>query len=102
MRHPVGKTYDHRVPGMTDRPLFGDRSLGYGERSSEGEDPLGSTARDPNDLTVGLRDRLSDAEPTTYVSLENQLRRAVFERLIVQAEEERQSPRRGHSSRRGR
>jgi hypothetical protein len=66
------------------------------------EETLETTARGTYDLTVALRDRLSDAAPTTYVSVEAQLRKAVFERLNVQAKEERKPSRRTSSSRRGR
>jgi len=66
------------------------------------EETLDATTRGTYDLTVALRDRLSDAEPSTYVSMEAQLRKAVFERLNVQAESERETPRRTRSWRRGR
>ena len=56
-------------------------------------------ARDSYDLATGLRHRLSDAEPSTYVSMESQLRRAVYERL-EESGRDRRSPRRRRPFRR--
>ncbi len=59
---------------------------------------MDAPARTSQDLTIGLRNLLSDAEPSTYVSLEAQLRRAVYERLVQQVDEERDPRRRRRSS----